>query len=108
MSIMGMRERLLDAERFRKGPLGASCAGPRRGFRGVGAAPKRSRIDAVGIKGEHTIVEFAGGRRLPGEPDEIADVVPRLGDVTWRVVGIERTMSDNDGAGMEVLDLVDG
>src|SRR5260221_14481903 len=107
MSIMGMRESLLDAEKCRKGPLGASCAGLGRGLRGVGAAPKRSRIDGVGIKGEHTIVEFAGGRRLPGQPDEIADIVPRLGVVARRVVGIERTMSDDDGEGMGGLDLVE-
>ena len=60
------------------------------------------------MRGEHTIVEFAGGRRLPGEPDEIADVIARLGNVTRRVVGIDRTMSDDDGAGMEVLDLLNG
>ena len=73
---------------FGKGLVGVSCDGPRRGFRGVGTAPKRSRIDTVGIKGEHTVVEFAGGRRLLGETYEVVDIAPRLGDVTRRVVGM--------------------
>ena len=77
--------------------------------RGVGfAALALPQSDPGLMRGEHTIVEFAGGRRLPGEPDEIADVIARLGNVTRRVVGIDRTMSDDDGAGMEVLDLLNG
>ena len=93
---------------FGKGLVAVSCDGPRRGFRGVGAAPKRSRIDTVGIKGEHTVVEFAGGRRLLGETYEVVDIAPRLGDVTRRVVGMERAVAYDDGARLERLDLVDG
>src|ERR1700733_554969 len=98
---------ILDAERLLKGPLGASCSGLRRGFRGVGAAPKRSWIDAVGIERKHSVVELTSGRRLPAKTHEVVDVAPRLDNVTRRVVGIERAMANDDGARIERLDLVD-
>src|SRR5258706_10028432 len=54
----------------------SSCA-----FRGKGAAPQRSRVDPIGIEGEHPVVEVACRCGLAVHPIEIADISTRRVDM---------------------------
>src|ERR1700726_3433898 len=58
----------------------------------VGPAPKRTRVDAIGIDFQHRVVEFARGLGCRIQPIEIAKVLPRLGNnmgivvILWHLV----------------------
>src|SRR5258708_21150663 len=59
----------------------SSCA-----FRGKGAAPQRSRVDPIGIEGEHPVVEVACRCGLAVHPIEIADISARRVDVAGAAI----------------------
>ena len=58
------------------------------------------KIDAVGIKNEHTIVEFLGSRRLVLKPYEVLNVAARF-------LAIERAVSDDNRTRIERFDFID-
>jgi hypothetical protein len=78
------------------------------GLGGIRATPERSRIDAVGIESEHTIIKFLGGRRFVVKPYEVLNVTARFLDVPRRIIGIEGAVPDNDRPGVECFDFVNG
>src|ERR1700691_191926 len=69
----------------------SSCA-----FRGQGAAPQRSRVDPVGIEGEHPVVEVASRCGLAVHPVEIADISARRVDVAGSAIRVEGAMAYDD------------
>src|SRR6266403_4879640 len=69
----------------------SSCA-----FRGKGAAPQRSRVDPIGIEGEHPVVEVACRCGLAVHPIEIADISTRRVDVAGAAIRVEGAMAYDD------------
>lgn len=77
-------------------------------FRGQGAAPERSRVDPVGIEGEHPVVEIASRCGLAVHPIEIADVSARRVDVAGAAIRVERAMTHDDCLRIDRGEPVDG
>lgn len=75
-------------------------------FGRIGTAPKRARIDAIGIEFQHPVVEFARSLRRLVQTDKVADVSPRLFDVLGIVIVLRHLMPGNDRARVQRLDLV--
>src|SRR5258706_15458329 len=69
----------------------SSCA-----FCDKGAAPQRSRIDPVGIEGEHPVVEVASRCGLAVHPIEIADISARRLDVAGAAIRVGRGLGYDD------------
>ena len=72
----------------------------------MGATPERSRIDQVGIKAEHPIVEFQSGVCFIIEANEILDIFPRFLDVPHGVVRLNWTVANHYGTRVKRLDLI--
>ena len=68
-----------------------SCA-----FRCNGAAPERSRVDPVGVEGEHPVVEVTSGCGLAVHAIEIADISARCFDVVGAAIWVEGAMANDD------------
>jgi hypothetical protein len=52
---------------------------------GGGAAPERSGVRAVRVEIDHRVEQLACGAGRLVETDEVAKVLPGLGDVSWIV-----------------------
>src|SRR5258708_34440142 len=81
----------------------SSCA-----FRGKGAAPQRSRVDPIGIEGEHPVVEVACRCGLAVHPIEIAYISTRRVDVARAAIRVEGAMAYDDCLRIDRGEPVDG
>src|SRR5712671_665462 len=81
----------------------SSCA-----FRGNGAAPERSRVDPVGVEGEHPVVEVASSRGFAVHAIEIADISACCFDVERAAIWVEGTLANDNCLRIDRGEPVDG
>ena len=76
-------------------------------FCSICSAPKRTRVGTIGMKLQHSVVEFLRGCRALIEAVEIAEILTRLGDVAGIVVVFRNLMSGDNRSWLQSFKLVE-